>query len=360
MNAFKLIPQLRENCVVQGKEEWLSDLEEGDTIFLISNLPTKTYSIISRIETLNFANEPRIFIDRRNLGNFAENDEVSILKYNAAEALEVYIDISTDNTVISKGNWTKNIKPSLINKLIDLGQEISYVIPWEGGAPLVGTGIVNSTLPNPPVYIGDRTRILIDKVSNEQLSAVKKEKLEIHKDRVTILEEEIQHKTIQLIRQIKHQNFPNKGQKYQFKATNPKQLFASILTVFEGLEAIEEPIEQVFDDEKQGYLASAVYINETDSGEPQLIDVQIISSGNTGNLILWVTGKDYSIISETLDRYNARISKLKQGLEQKAEAISAQCPECGGALPIKEIDVKGIVECIYCNRISKIPKALRY
>ena len=37
-----------------------------------------------------------------------------------------------------------------------------------------------------------------------------------------------------------------------------------------------------------------------------------------------------------------------------------QCPECGGALPIKEINVKGIVECVYCNRISKIPKALRY
>ncbi|MFX1523958.1 MAG: hypothetical protein ACFFCC_10660 [Promethearchaeota archaeon] len=360
MQSFKLIPQLRENCIVQGKEEWLSDFEIGDIIFLISNLPTKTYSLISRIEALNYANEPKIFINSRNLGNFAENDEVTILKYNAAEAIEVHIDISTDNSIISKGDWTKNIKPSLMNKVIDLGQEISYVIPWEGGAPIIGTGIVNSTLPNPPVYIGDRTRILIDKVSNEQLSEVQKEKLRIHEERVEIIEEEIKHKTIQLIREIKHQNFPNKGRKYQFKATNPKQLFASVLTIFEELEAIEMPIEQFFDDEEQEYLASAVYINRTDLGDILLVDVQIVATGNTGNLILWVTGKDYSLISDILERYNTRISDLKQGLEQKAETLSAQCPECGGELPIKEVDVNGIVECIYCNRISKLPKALRY
>ncbi len=281
-----------------------------------------------------------------------------MLKYNPAEALEVYIDISSDFTSVSKGDWTKSIKPSLLNKLIDLGQEISFVIPWEGGAPIVGTGIINSTLPNPPVFIGDRTKIVIDKVSNELLSEVQKEKLQIHEDRVNILEDEIKHKTIELIRKIKHQNFPNKGQKYQFKATNPRQLFNSILTIFEDLEAVEVPIELTFDE--KDYLASAVYLNKDNTGNIQLIDIQVIASGTSGSLILWVTGKDQTIISDSLDIYHSRIYGLKQGLEQKAEAISAQCPECGANLPIKNVDVKGIVECNYCNRISKIPKALRY
>jgi len=358
MNSFKIIPQFRENCIIQGKIEFLSDFEVGDTIFLISNLPTKTYSMISKIEEISFSDEPKIFIDKRNLGKFAENDDVSILKYNPAEAIEIYIDISSDYSAISKGDWTANIKPSLISKLIDLGQEVSFAVPWEGGAPIVGTGIISSTLPNPPVFIGDKTRILIDKVPNEHLSVIKKEKLEFHEDRVSILEEEIQHKTIQLIRQIKHQNFPNKGQKYQFKATNPKQLFASIITVFEGLEIIEAPFEQTFDEESHEYLASAVYLNRNDNF--QLIDVQITSSGNSGALILWVTGRDLSIISDTLDRYHKRISQLQKDLEQRVEAITAQCPECGGNLPTKKIDVRGIVECIYCNTTSKIPKALRY
>ncbi|MFW9990149.1 MAG: hypothetical protein ACFFC3_16015, partial [Candidatus Odinarchaeota archaeon] len=61
-----------------------------------------------------------------------------------------------------------------------------------------------------------------------------------------------------------------------------------------------------------------------------------------------------------LDSYNFRISQLKKGVEQGAEVLSIQCPECGAQLPIKDIDVNGIVECNFCGRISKIPKILRY
>ena len=85
-----------------------------------------------------------------------------------------------------------------------------------------------------------------------------------------------------------------------------------------------------------------------------------MASGHTGTLLIWVTGENESIISEILGKYDLMISQLKQGLEQKVEVLSAQCPACGANLPIKNIDVNGIVECIYCSRISKIPKVLRY
>ena len=85
-------------------------------------------------------------LDTHILGKFGENDEVSILKYNTTEALEVYINISNEYALISKGEWTSNIKKSLINHLIDYGQEVTFLIPWEGGAPIVATGIINYTL----------------------------------------------------------------------------------------------------------------------------------------------------------------------------------------------------------------------
>ena len=358
--TYKLIPQFRENCIIQGKKEQLSKFNIGDTIFLISNLPTKKYSIISKIEALEYTDEAKIFIDKRILGKFAESDEVFILKYNPAEALEVYMNISDEHAIITKGDWTPNIKPSLLNKLIDYGQEVTFLIPWEGGAPIVATGIINSTLPNPPVYIGDKTRIFIDKSSIEELSAIKKEKLTRQEDRVDILEQQIRQKTLKLIRKVKHDNYPNKGQKYLFKATNPKQLFNSVLSVFKGLESIEDPIEQVFDEKEQDYLSSAVFLIKHESGTIQLVDIQIMASGSSGTLIIWVTGENEAIISDTLEKYDSRISLLKQGLEQKAEVLSAQCPECGANLPIKNIDVNGVVECIHCSRISKIPKVLRY
>ncbi len=360
MNTYKLIPQLRDGLIIQAKKEWLSDFKIEDTVFLISDLVTKKYSVISKIEAIEYAEEPIIFIDNRNLGNFGEGDEVFILKYNPAEALEVHINVSNEHAIITQGDWTSNIKPSLINKLIDYGQEVAFLIPWEGGAPIVATGIINSTLPNPPVYIGDRTKIFIWKGSNEELSKIKREKLLIQEDRVDILERQIKQKTINLIKEIKQNNYPNKGLKYKFKATNPRQLFKSILNVFKGLDSIEDPIEESFEEKEQDYLASAVFLTKQKSDSVQLIDIQIIASGNSGTLIIWVTGENELIISETLEKYDSRIYQLQQGLEQKVEVLSAQCPECGGNLPIKNIDINGIVECLYCNRISKIPKVLRY
>jgi hypothetical protein len=357
---YRIIPQFRDNCVIQGEKEDLSHFNLGDTIFLISDLPTKKYSIISKIEALEYSNEPKIFIDNRNLGNFGEGDMVNIVKYNPAEALEVHINVSDEHAIITKGDWTSNIKPSLINKLIDFGQEVAFLIPWEGGAPIVATGIINSTLPNPPVYIGDKTKIYIDKSSNRELPEIKREKLIFQEERVDILERQIKQNTIKLIRQIKQKNYPNKGQKFKFKATNPRQLFKSILNVFSGLDSIEDPIEKSFDEKEQDYLASVVFLIKQKVDSIQLIDIQIMAFGHSGTLIMWVSGENESVITETLKKYDTRISELQQGLEQKLEVLSAQCPECGGNLPIKNIDINGVVECIYCNRISKIPKALRY
>ncbi len=360
MQTYKLIPQLRENCIIQGQKDNLLKYKEGDTVFLISDLPTKKYSIISRIEAIKYAEDSKIFIDNRNLGNFGEEDDVYVLKYNMAEALEVHINISNEHTIITKGDWTSNIKPSLINKLIDYGQEVPFLIPWEGGAPIVATGIINSTLPNPPVYIGERTKIFLGKSSNEELSRIKREKMLIQEDRVDILKRQIKQKTIKSIRQIKQNNYPNQGQKYKFKATNPKQLFKLILNVFRGLDPIEDPIEESFDEKEQDYLASAVFLIRQKSDSLQLIDIQIMASGYSGTLIIWVTGENESVISEILKNYDTKITELHQEIEQKIQILSAQCPECGGNLPINKVDINGVVECVYCNRISKIPKALRY
>jgi hypothetical protein len=282
------------------------------------------------------------------------------LKYNPAEALDVQISISDDFTLLTKGDWTSNIKPSILDKLLDIGQEISFLIPWDGGSPIIGTGITTTTLPNPPVYIGERTKVMLNKYSNHELSILRRDMIKIKETRVEILEKQIELDVFEFIKKIKHQNYPYKGQKYQFKATNPKQLFSSVLNVFKGLKIIEDPIEKEYGDKQQDYLASVVYYDNINPNFLQLIDVQITSTENSGTMIIWVTGENKNYIEETLERYDSKISELKKGLEQKVEAFSAQCPECGGDIDIKDVDINGMIECIYCNKISKLPKALRY
>ena len=103
-----------------------------------------------------------------------------------------------------------------------------------------------------------------------------------------------------------------------------------------------------------------MFLTEQNTNSYQMIDVQVIATENSGILVIWVTGENETNISDTLKKYDYRISQLKQELEQKVEVFSAQCPECAADLPIKRIDVNGLVECIHCNKVSKIPKILRY
>jgi hypothetical protein len=360
MKAFKIVPQLRENCAIQGPADFISDVKEGDTIFLMKNLPTKKYSIVTKIDAKREHSDPTIFIDQRILGNFGEDEEVSILKYHPAEAKEVYISITDEYSIIVKGDWTSVVKPSLQDKIVDYGREVTFAIPWEGGAPIVATGTINSTLPNPPLFIGDRTKIFINKLSAEKISKIQEKTLKKQTKRVKILLKQVEQKTIEDIKDMKQGDYPNKGQKYEFKGTNPQKLFTSVLNLFKGLEPIEDPVEKIFDEDDQDYLGSAVFLIGQGTDSTQLIDIQVAGHQNQGVLSLYVTGKNEEIISESLNQYDMRIGELKQGLEQKIELFETKCPGCGADLPVEDIDINGNVKCKYCRNVSKIPKVLRY
>ena len=294
------------------------------------------------------------------MGSFAENDEVTIVRYHPAIARQVNLTISDEYSVISNGDWTAVVKPSLENKLLDYGRDVTFSIPWEGGAPIVATGTVSSTLPNPPVIIGDRTIIYIKKKTLEKLSKIQESTLKTQTKRVKILKTQIKQNTIKIIRDMKHKSYPNKGQKYEFSGANPKKVFKSVLTIFKGQYSIEKPTEKTFDEEKQDYLASAVFLIGKDTDSPQLIDVQVVGHNLKGVLTLYVTGKNDQIVIDSLEKYNQRIEDLKQGLEQRIELVETKCSGCGANLPIEDIDINGMVKCKYCRNISKIPKVLRY
>ncbi len=360
METYKLVPQFRDGCIVKGKKEFLLDLKAGDTIFLISNLSAKQFSFISKIESIEYSEEPQIFIDQRILGPLIENDEVIILKYNPAEAKEIFMSIPEDLAVITDGDWTESIKPSINAQLLDYGKELTFMVSWEGGAPIIGTGVVNKTMPTPPVLIGEKTKIFLKKTSIEELNTISVENLKLQEDRVEILENQIKENTINLLAEIKQGNYPNKGQKYQFSATNSKQLFSSVLTLFKGLSLIEKPIERSFGDNNEEYLGTAVYYIKHESGSFQFIDIQIPSSKESGMLVLWITGENESVISNLVEKYDEKISELTKDLKQKVEMVSNQCPGCSADLPMDKIDIDGSVQCKYCRKVSKIPKSLRY
>ena len=68
MLQFKLISQFRNNCMIQSKEKLIDDLKVGDIIFLMINNPTKTFSILSKVEEI-IENEDKYHQFSQNLLN---------------------------------------------------------------------------------------------------------------------------------------------------------------------------------------------------------------------------------------------------------------------------------------------------
>ena len=360
MKTYKLQPQLRDNCILQGKKEWFEDFEVGDTIYLLSDLPTKKFSIISRIEGFKYEDEGFIYIDKRILGNLAENDEVFILKYNPAEAKKLYMKISEDHPLIINGDWTEVIKPYLLNQLIDLGKEIMAPIPYGENPPINVYGIINSTSPPPPVMVTDQTRIFIEKLPKEKISMIEDGILSFKEERVNPLVEGIKRNTNELIQRVKEGNYPGKGITYVFKSIDPVVMAKTVLNIFSNLKIIDEPTEERFEGMDQSYLMRAVFLSKSDLNSFEIINVQIIASKNSGSLVLWISGETDEKINSVLMTYDKRISELKQILEQKIEVQSLSCPECGADLPIQQIDVNGKVTCTNCQTILYVPKSKRY
>ncbi len=355
----------RNGCVIQAKEEYLTDLKVGDTIFLISKKMGKIFSILTKIEAFAFAKEPVIYIDQRILGLLAEGDFVTVLKHNPSEAMVIYLAISEGYTRVFSGDWTPIARSPLENKVIDYGHSISFIIPWiddkgKNLPPIAVEGIVASSVPPPPVRIGIGTKIMLTKVSDMKLIQMKDDAYEKQRDRVAILENELNEKTYQLIQSIKQGNYPTRSTKYPFKRTNPQQLFSVVSDSFKGFRVVEQPKEKAFEGGSNNYLGSAVYYAEDATGSISIIDIQVVATEQAGELILSVTAKDELSIFEFLHNYDQKIRSLKSGLEQKAELKIQDCPGCGAQLPLQEVKSDGTVECIYCRKTTILPKSFRY
>lgn len=365
MLEFKIVPQFRNNCVIQGKKEILDIYQEGDTIFVLLNTPSKSFSVITKIEGIAHADENVIYIDQRILGGLAESDMVTILKHNPAEALAVYIAISQDFTLVGTGDWTPVIKKHVENRVFDFGQEISFVIPWEEEdgkqlPPIPVSGMVYNTIPPPPVKTGLQTKIFLNKFSEHKILQLKQDNLDKQKGRVKILEEQRKHDTLHLIQTIKQNNYPYKANKYAFENTNPKQLLAAIMEVFKGFRIVEAPAEKTFDSDNQTYLGSVVFLSEEIADSLAIIDVQVLANNQNGELIVTVTAKNDSLLFDLQQKYDMLIRKIKIGLEQKTELIIEICPNCGAKLPLENVKQDGSVECEYCYTTTLLPKTFRY
>ncbi len=384
MDAFRIIPQLRKNCILQGKKETFENFKVGDTIFLITQNSEEKFSMISKIDSINYENENLIYIDKRLLDNLINDNEeiikntvynetVKIVRYNPSKADKIYIAIPEESTRFVSSrlftslnkDWAVMVRKSLKNQNIDFGQKFVFLLPWSDKngknlPPIPVEGTIIITLPSPPVYIGNSTEIIIKKVSRRELEGIIDESIERKRVRVSKIEQELRKEIFQKIKKIKIGNYPHKTVFYEFKKTSPQQLFHAIIEIFKGFEFIEEPKERSIEGQNQNYLGSVVFFTDEVEHSTSIIDIQVIANNKSGKLIMSITSENYENIHLYLQKYSKIIHGIKAGLEESIDLNIEFCSNCGAPLSLEKVESDGIIQCGYCHLKFIIPKSLRY
>ncbi|MCP4760300.1 MAG: hypothetical protein GY870_00870 [archaeon] len=365
MTRCILKPILREQGSINFSGE-LKNIESEQTYIAISTVPSKKYSFLVKIISINSENEnedisdygkgelsiPILEVDSRRLGVLSENDTVDLYPYNipVAERIEIAV-IDEDYIGIPAGDWTSTFRPILIGKSLDLGDTINCAIETESlgtKSVILIKGILLDSHPKPPIKVGETTNCELKKGSKRKFRDLE-ENFEIKKaERTDLIKESISQKLTDIIGKIKTGQLEQSTETLNFQDIEGKSLNNLIGGIFTGFELFEERINE----EESSFTCSCLYIVR-EHGEPsEIIEYQIASSGPVGTLMINVytdsLDKSISIGNNLLTKFENLHYGVKKGTESQQK-----CPYCGMKLPKNQISANSLI-CESCGSEIRI------
>ncbi len=354
--GFTVQSVLQNNSVVvcDAKD---TPVQPKDNVILLLNVPGKQYSVATRVEAIDTkaGSPPTIVVDKRILDQISPGDNVDILKYGVPFAEKINIALP-HTTRIFDGDWTPNVRQPLEGKIIDYGNTVTLLIPFESG-PVTITGKIATTIPKCPVCVGPQTKVFLKKYQPKELDALVVEGQREKEQRARILFEELKAKSLEGVAALKSDVTAYVGDNYPFKETEPKAVFHALVGIFTGYKALESPHES---ETPGSYVGYATFVYQDGLTIKNVMEAHVIASGHSGNVQVGVYSRDQRESRAMLDILYKKITGLQFGLKQRAETAEAKCPNCGANLPIDKADAEGFVKCDACKERSVLPKRLRH
>ncbi len=324
---------------------------------LLLNAPGRQFSVATRIDAIDIqaGSQPTIIVNKNILGLINAGDNVEIFKYGVPFAEKINIALAHTMRIFN-GDWTANVRQPLEGKIIDYGNPITLVIPFESG-PITITGKINSTLPKCPVCVGPQTKVFLQKYPPKELDDIVAKGQREKELRAHVLYEELKAKSLEGVAALKSDVTAFVGDNYPFKETEPKAIFQSLLGIFTGYKPLEPPHES---DTRESYVAYATFVHQDGLTIKNVMEAHVIATGHSGNVQVGVYSRNPSDSRAMLDILFRKIEGLKFGLKQRAESAESKCPNCGADLPLEEADAEGMVKCSSCKKRAILPKRLRH
>ncbi|MHA1728676.1 MAG: hypothetical protein ACTSWY_08070 [Promethearchaeota archaeon] len=177
-----LRPILRDQGIIKFSSKLMS-LKAGQTYIAVSDQSPKKYSFLVKIiefeQNSEYNNIPVLEIDSRKLGPLGENDSVNLYPYNVPVADRIEIGVIEETHIgIPAGDWTSTLRPNLLNKSLDLGDNINCALEFKDGEKenvRLIRGILINSYTEPPVKVGAVTVCELKKLSREKFRQKKVE-----------------------------------------------------------------------------------------------------------------------------------------------------------------------------------------
>ncbi|MBD3190078.1 MAG: hypothetical protein GF308_05520 [Candidatus Heimdallarchaeota archaeon] len=352
------------------------EVKKDDLLILILDELNRKSSLgvkVVSVDQYKELEEPTIIIDSRIAGDIAENNYVKGIVINAPKAnyLEVIIP---DNSGIYEGDWSTTIRPQLLGKICDIGNPIRFSTPTKDGkddAVDLTEGIINRTIPSPPVKIGQETVIRVFKRSQETINNIKVAALQEKNNRATSYLEELEQKVFELLRELKNGQLEPYSRPYSFK-TKPKEFYESLKNLFEQSYILYN--EGVYTGEKNdSFEGSAPTTDQQETvfsgtvtfftkkkGQPdKIIEAQVTGQEGKTKIILTVYAKN-KVASMTFleEQLHNKLFTIGEGMEIETETVAEQC-SCGTILDITKANEEGWIKCPSCGLPNRIPVKYR-
>ena len=156
-------PSIISGCELEYPETLSHEAEKYNYVLILSNSPSKYYSIASKVNKKTINNslkDPKIVIDKTALGPLVKGDKVNLRSYNPPIAKQVLLAINEKYFLVD-GNWgSKIVNPAVSGQIVDIGQLIDFM--YGSDKPMFVSSQIKATIPKAPVLIDNQTIFIVE------------------------------------------------------------------------------------------------------------------------------------------------------------------------------------------------------
>ncbi|MHA2294709.1 MAG: hypothetical protein ACXAEU_25145 [Candidatus Hodarchaeales archaeon] len=353
---FKVKKVFRNGCSLVLPRSEDANNWQVSTVMIIRKAIHPQFSVAMNVEeiTQGVSDNGIIYMDKRNSGPIEDENTVLVGSITPPKAEFVHLFIP-DQSRLPAGDWSEVIRESVKEKLLDWGENLSFIVPSQLSAPYTVEGVINDTLPKSPVLVGKETKITISKHDEQTILQTHTTGQNKKQARAAVYLEQLKENTFDVLAKLKANLLDSYSKVYEFES-NPRVVYNGIKQFFTGYRVISDELKET---DRAIYGSIVVAGNYVDEKPTVLIEVHVSGKELNGKIQLWVytltEGQASKIIIEDI---GPKVRNLVEGVKEETEVVTLECDTCGYPLDWQIADDEGWIKCDACEFTSKLP--LRY